>query len=363
MERKIRVGITHGDINGIGYELILKTFSEPMLLDMCTPVIYGSPKVATFHRKALDLNTNFSTIASADDAEEGRLNLVTCFDEEVRIDLGHPSPESGVTSLLALEYAMKEYGEGLIDVLVTAPVNVHSMQTDTFHFSSHAEYLEEKFGPDAQSLMILLNEHLRVALVTEHIPVKDIATTITKELIVERASVFHASLQHDFLINNPRIAVLALNPHAGDENLLGMEETEKIIPAIEELRNMGLQCFGPYSAESFFSSDTMSKFDGVLAMYHDQGLIPFRSLGMYEGVDFTAGLPIVRTAPAHGVGYEIAGQGVAEETAFRNAIYAALDIYRCRRQDDYAHRNPLRKLYTAKRDDSDKLKLDQEEGV
>lgn len=362
MEKKIRVGITHGDINGIGYELILKTFSEPTILEMCTPIVYGSPKVATFHRKALNLNTNFNTIETANEATDGKLNLVTCFEEEIKIELGHTTPESGVASLLALEYAMKEYGEGLIDVLVTAPVNVHSMQTDAFHFSSHTDYLEEKFGSDAQALKLLLNQNIRVALVTEHIPVKDIATTITKELIEERATLFQNSLMHDFLINNPRIAVLALNPHAGDENLLGMEETEKIIPAIMELRDNGVQCFGPYSAESFFASDNITKFDGVLAMYHDQGLIPFRSLGMYEGVDFTAGLPLVRTAPAHGTGYDIAGQGIADESAFRNAIYTALDIYRCRKQDDYAHRNPLRKLYSAKRDDSDKLKLDQEDG-
>lgn len=361
MDKKIRMGITHGDINGIGYEVILKTFSEPTFMDMCTPIIYGSPKVATFHRKALELNTNFVAINTAADAVEGKLNMVTCFEEEVRVELGKPTQEAGVAALLSLEYAMKEYEEGLFDVLVTTPVNAHTMQTETFHFSGHTEYLEEKFGEGGKALMILLKENFRVALVTEHIPVKEIASTITKELIVEKASIFHASLKRDFLINNPRIAVLALNPHAGDENLLGMEETDKIIPAIHELRDAGLQCFGPYPAEGFFNSENLSKFDGVLAMYHDQGLIPFRSLGMYEGVDFTAGLPIIRTAPVHGTGYEIAGKNLADETAFRNALYAAVDIYRCRKADDYANRNPLRKLYSAKHDDSDKLKLDQEE--
>lgn len=361
MDRKIRVGITQGDINGIGYELILKTFSEPMLMDMCTPIIYGSPKVATFHRKALELNTTFVTIESAEDAVEGKLNLVTCFEEEVKIELGKATQESGAAALIALEYAMQDYENGLIDALVTAPVNAHVMQNDNIHFHGHTEYLEEKLGEGEKALMILLKDQFRVALVTEHIPVKDIASTITKELIMEKATTLFDSLQHDFLINNPRIAVLALNPHAGDENLLGMEETDKIIPAIEELRDNGIQCFGPYAAEGFFGSDNLTKFDAVLAMYHDQALIPFRSLGMYEGVNYTAGLPLIRTAPAHGTGYDIAGKNEADETAFRNAVYAVIDIYRCRRSDDYANRNPLRKLFTAKRDDSDKLKLDEEE--
>lgn len=362
MEHKIRVGITQGDMNGISYEVILKTLSEPTLMDFCTPVIYGSPKVATFHRKALELNLNFLTVNRAEDVVDGKVNLVNCLGEELKIDLGHATQEGGMAAMNSLERAADDLENGLLDVLVTTPVNAHVMQTEAYHFQGHTEYLEERFGSeDSKALMILLREQIRVALVTGHIPVKDIAPSITKDLIKEKAKIFFNSLIHDFAIDNPCIAVLALNPHAGDENLMGMEETDKIKPAITELRDEGVQCFGPYAAEGFFGSDSISRFDGVLAMYHDQALIPFRSLGLFEGVDYTAGLPIIRTAPVHGTAYDIAGQGVAEETAFRNAIYTAVDVYRNRLNDDYAHRNPLRKLYSAKHDDSDKLKLDQED--
>ena len=235
---KILVGITHGDINGVGYEIILKLFSEPMMLELCTPIIYGSPKVATYHRKAMELTTNFVTIQKADEAVEGRLNLVDCLTDEVKIDFGQPSAESGKAALAALERAMADYREGLFDVLVTAPINKATIQGDGFHFPGHTEYIEERLGNGDKSLMILMKNDFRVALVTTHIPVREIATTITKELIQEKLMIFHRCLKQDFGIGAPRIAVLSLNPHAGDGGLLGMEEQEVIIPAMKEMEEI-----------------------------------------------------------------------------------------------------------------------------
>lgn len=360
MERKIKVGITHGDTNGVGYEVILKTFADPTMFELCTPIVYGSPKVATYHRKALDLQTNFQIVESGAEALDGRLNMVTCIEEEVKIDFGQATPEGGQAALVSLERALEEYGKGMFDVLVTAPINKHAIQSETFHFPGHTEYIEERVGEGNQALMILMRDNLRVALVTGHIPVKDIAQTISKELIKQKTTILFRSLKQDFGINNPRIAVLALNPHAGDDCLIGMEEHDKIIPAIQELNNEGLLCFGPYPADGFFGSGIYDKFDGILAMYHDQGLAPFKALAMDEGVNYTAGLPIIRTSPAHGTAYDIAGKNQAGEGSFRQALYTAIDIFRNRQADQYAHRNPLRKQYHEKRDDSDKLKLDQE---
>lgn len=359
MERKIRVGVTHGDINGVGYEVILKTFSDPVIMEMCTPIIYGSPKIATFHRKALDINMPFITVKSAAQAVDGKVNMIDCFDDqEVKVEYGQATTEAGLAALCSLERAVKDYKEGAFDVLLTAPINKHTIQSDSFHFPGHTEYIEERVGEGKEALMVLMQDELRVALVTTHIPIKDIAQTITKELIIKKATILHESLQKDFGCSNPRIAILALNPHAGDNCLIGMEEHDKIIPAIEELAQQGIQCFGPYSADGFFGSGTYHKFDGILAMYHDQGLAPFKALAMDEGVNFTAGLPIVRTSPAHGTAYDIAGQNLASESSFRQALYTALDVYRNRCAYDYARRNPLRKVYHDKRDDSDKLKLD-----
>ena len=358
---KILVGITHGDINGVGYEIILKLFSEPMMLELCTPIIYGSPKVATYHRKAMELTTNFVTIQKADEAVEGRLNLVDCLTDEVKIDFGQPSAESGKAALAALERAMADYREGLFDVLVTAPINKATIQGDGFHFPGHTEYIEERLGNGDKSLMILMKNDFRVALVTTHIPVREIATTITKELIQEKLMIFHRCLKQDFGIGAPRIAVLSLNPHAGDGGLLGMEEQEVIIPAMKEMEEKGILCYGPYAADGFMGSGNYTHFDGILAMYHDQGLAPFKALAMDDGVNYTAGLPIVRTSPAHGTAYDIAGKGLASEDSFRQAVYVAIDVFRNRQREKVAHANPLRKQYYERRDDSDKLKLDSVE--
>ena len=338
--------------------MILKTFSDPTMLELCTPVIYGSPKVAAYHRKAMEIPTNFSIVNTAEDAQDGRVNVVNCIEEELKVELSKPTPEAGKAALTALEKALADYRAGLFDVLVTAPINKHTIQSDTFHFPGHTEYIEERVGDGQKALMILLKGDFRVALVTGHVPVRDIPGMLTKELIMEKMEIFHQSLKKDFGIDNPRIAVFSLNPHAGDHGLLGTEEEEIIIPAMKEMIAKGVQCFGSYPADGFMGSGNYTHFDGILAMYHDQGLAPFKALAMDEGVNFTAGLPIVRTSPAHGTAYDIAGKGVASEDSFRQAVYVAMDVFRNRAWEKEISARPLRKQYYEKRDDSDKLKLD-----
>ena len=356
-ERKIRVAITHGDTNGVGYEVILKVFADPTMLELCTPIVYGSPKIAAYHRKALDLETNFSIINTADEARDGRVNLLTCFDDDVKVDLGRPSPEAGQAALKALDHAMTDFRSGLYDVLVTAPINKATIQSPDFHFPGHTEYIETSMGEGQKALMILMNEDLRVALVTTHLPIKDVAKAITKEAIVEKATIFQQSLKRDFRISNPRIAVLALNPHAGDDGVLGTEEQTVIKPAIDELAEKGIQAFGPYPADGFFGASTYDYFDGVLAMYHDQGLAPFKTIALDSGVNYTAGLPIIRTSPDHGTAYDIAGQGKADENSMRQAIWTAIDVYRNRLEYDEPLANPLPKLFHEKREDGDKARF------
>lgn len=360
-DNKIRIGITHGDINGVGYEVILKTFSDPLMLDLCTPVIYGSPKVAAYHRKAMDLATNFSIITSATEAAHGRLSVLNCTDDEVKVEFSKADPGAGKAALDALERAVEDYKAGLIDALVTAPINKHTIHSEQFDFPGHTEYIEQRLGNGDKALMILMKGDFRVALVTGHIPVSQIAPTLTKDLIKEKLSIFNRSLKQDFGISAPRIAVFSLNPHAGDGGLLGTEEEEIIIPALKEMAAQGVLCYGPYPADGFMGSGNFTRFDGILAMYHDQGLAPFKALAMDEGVNFTAGLPVVRTSPAHGTAYDIAGKGMASEDSFRQAVYVAIDVFRNRQRDKEAHANPLRKQYYEKRDDSDKLKLDNAE--
>ena len=354
--RKIRVGITHGDINGIGYEVILKAFSDATMLDLCTPIVYGSPKVATFHRKSMDIQTNFCIISTAEGALDNKLNILNCTEDELKVELSKSTPEAGKAALDALERALQDCKDGLIDVLVTAPINKHNIQSDSFHFPGHTEYIEERVGEGEKALMILLKDDFRVALVTGHLPIREVADAVTKELIMEKLSIFHRSLKEDFGIDAPRIAVFSLNPHAGDNGVIGTEESEVIVPAIQEMVAKGVQCFGPYPADGFMGSGNYCHFDGILAMYHDQGLAPFKAMAMDEGVNYTAGLPVVRTSPAHGTAYDIAGQGIASESSFRQAIYTALDVFRNRQIEREIHARPLRKQYYEKRDDSDFLK-------
>ena len=356
-DKKIRVAITQGDTNGVGCEVILKTFADPAMFEICTPIVYGSPKVIAYHKKALNIDTNYSIINRVEEARDGRLNVLTCFDEEVKIELGQPSEEAGKAAFKALDRAMADYQAGLYDVLVTAPINKATIQSPNFHFPGHTEYIESKPGNGDKALMILMNENLRVALVTTHLPIKDISKAITKEAIIEKAVIFQKSLKRDFRISSPRIAVLSLNPHAGDNGLLGTEEKEVIVPAIEELEKQGVQAFGPYAADGFFGSNTYDYFDGVLAMYHDQGLAPFKTIALDSGVNYTAGLPIIRTSPDHGTAYDIAGQGKADENSFRQAIYTAIDVFRNRQNYDEPLQNPLPKLFHEKRDDSEKVRF------
>ena len=339
---KIRVGITHGDTNAVGYELILKAFSDQALSELCVPILYGSQKVAAFHRKTLGLETNFTLVPSAAEAQSGRLNMVSCSDEEIKIELGQPTPESGRAAMLSLQKALEDYHNGNIDVLVTCPINKKNIYSEEFHFIGHTDYLEHEAEEGKEALMILMNQVLRVALVTTHIPLKDVAESITQEKIEKKIAIFNECLHRDFTISIPRIAVLSLNPHNGDDGLLGMEEKEVIIPAIEAMRAKDVQCFGPYSADGFFGAGLYKHFDGVLAMYHDQGLAPFKALSMSDGVNYTAGLPIIRTSPDHGTAFDIAGQGKADENSFRQAIYTAIDVWRNRCRQKKAEAHPLK---------------------
>lgn len=358
--KNLKIGITHGDTNGVGLEVILKTFSNDDMLSLCTPILYSSPKIAIYHRNALQIQCNFNVIASVEEAASGQLNMVNCFGEqELKIDFGQATPEAGEAAFVSLEAALKDLTAGRLDALVTAPINKASIQREGFHFPGHTEYIAQKVGDDGQPLMILMSESLRVALVTTHLPISQVASHITQEEIEGKLEILHTTLKRDFALDNPRIAVLSLNPHSGDNGLLGSEEQEIIEPAISNSFKRGIRCFGPYAADGFFGSHNYRHFDAILAMYHDQGLAPFKVLAMDNGVNYTAGLSVIRTSPAHGTAYDIASKNVADENSFRQAVYTAMDVARNRSIYDKAHRDPLRRQYFEKRDDSDKLKLDQ----
>ena len=351
--RKIRVGITHGDTNGIGYEVILKVLEDPRMADLCTIVVYGSAKAAAFYRKAMDLPAvQLTRVDSAADARDGVFNIINVVGEDLKIDPGMSTPAAGQAALAALKAAVADLQNGDIDVLVTAPINKHNIQSDEFHFPGHTEFLEAAANVNAeehsQALMVMCADDLRVALVTAHTPVAEVSSALTKELIIEKIAAFAASLRRDFGIPSPRIGVLSLNPHAGEEGLLGAEEEEIIKPAIAESRQDKILAFGPYAADGFFGSGAYKAFDGVLAMYHDQGLTPFKTIAMDNGVNFPAGLPFVRTSPDHGTGYDIAGKGVAVADSLRCAIYTALDVFRNRQINDQVYRRPLTKQYQNK---------------
>ena len=352
-KKKIRVAITHGDTNGIGYELIFKTFAEPEMLDLCTPIIYGSPKVATYHRNALDMEANFTIIKDASEAQNGRLNLLPVFDDEIKVELGVASEESGVAGLRAVDKALDDYRQGLFDVLVTAPID----NNEHFHFSGQSRYIEDHLETEEQGLSILINDGLRIALATRNLPLRQVAESITKASIVNNATVLFKSLRRDFRLSCPRIAMLGLNPKAGDNGLLGSEEQEIILPAIDELVDNDIQAFGPYAADTFFGCNHTEHFDGILAMYYEQGLAPFRTLSSCHGITYTAGLPLVRTSAEIPNSLSLAGKGIADELPFRHAIYLAIDIFRNRIEYDAPMSNPLPKLYKERRDESDKVRF------
>lgn len=358
MNRPVRVGITHGDINGIGYEVILKMLEDNRMLEVCTPVVYGSAKIAAFYRKLLDMpNVPFTQIKGAEDAVDGVNNIINVIGEDVKVDPGMSTPAAGLASFAALERAVADLRAGLIDVLVTAPINKHNIQSETFAFPGHTEYLEATLGEGDKALMVLCDDTTRVALVTTHLPISEVAGAVTREAVVEKLKIFSLSLRRDYSIDAPRIAVLSLNPHAGEDGLLGSEEAEIIQPAIEEARSQKILAFGPYAADGFFGSGAFKKFDGILAMYHDQGLAPFKTLAMEGGVNFTAGLPFVRTSPDHGTGYDIAGKGLASPDSMRSAVYTAIDICNHRMRYDEARRRPLRRQYYEKGADNVVLDL------
>ena len=351
--KKIRVAITHGDTNGIGYELIFKTFAEPEMLELCTPIIYGSPKVATYHRNALEMEANFTIIKDASEAQDGRLNLLPVFDDEIKVELGVPTEESGVAGLRAVDKALDDYRQGLFDVLVTAPID----NNEHFHFSGQSRYIEDHLETEEQGLSILINDELRIALATRNLPLRQVAESITKASIIKNTTLLFKSLRRDFRITCPRIAVLGLNPKAGDNGLLGSEEQEIILPAIDELVDNDIQAFGPYPADTFFGCNYTEHFDGILAMYYEQGLAPFRSLSSCHGITYTAGLPLVRTSAEIPDSLALAGKGIIDELPFRHAIYLAIDIFRNRINYDAPMTNPLPKLYKERRDESDKVRF------
>lgn len=345
---KIRVGITHGDYNGVGYEVLLKAFEDPAMFDLCTPVIYGSQRIAAHYGKLLELpHLPMHRINSADDAKEDCLNFIEVVDDSEQLVIGHSTEAAGKAAFRALERAVADLKEGEIDVLVTAPINKANIQSADFHFPGHTEYLESTLAEDdSRALMIMAEEGgLKVALTTIHVPLAEVSAQLSTELVSRRIEEFNNALIQDFGVHRPRIAVLSLNPHAGDGGLLGKEEDEIIIPAIAEANNNRILAFGPYSADGFFGAGSYTKFDGVLAMYHDQGLIPFKAIAGTSGVNFTAGLPYVRTSPDHGTAYDIAGRGEADSQSMRQAIYMAIDALRRRQTHEEAFANPLPKLY------------------
>ena len=333
-ERKIRVAITHGDTNGIGYETILKAFEDPMMFELCTPIIYGSPKVAAFHRKAMNLETQFTIVNQAEDARDGKLNLLSTFDDEVMVEFGQSTEASDEAGRKAMARAKEDLMKHLYDVLVMAPVK-----------PSNNRAKEDK------SLTVMVSEAVRIGLVTTHLPLKEVPAAITAEKICEKARIFHQSLKRDFRISNPRIAVLALNPQEGTE------EKEIIRPAIDTIEKEGIQAFGPYLADQFFGENLYEQFDGVLAMYDDQGNVPFKTLAQEYGVKLKAGISAIVTTPDQDPSFDIAGKGIADAQSLRHAIYTAIDMYRHRLEYDAPLVHPLPKLYHEKREDGDKARF------
>jgi len=342
MSNKIKIGISIGDVNGIGLEVILKTLANNSILDYCTPIVYGHTKVASYHRKALGLGDfTFNVINDAEAANPKKANMINCWEEDVKIELGVANEIGGKYALLSLERATEDLIKGNIDALVTAPINKHTIQSENFKFPGHTEYLQERTG-SSDVLMFLLSEDVRVGVVTGHIPVSKVAESITKESIVKKLLLINKSLKRDFWIEKPKIAVLGLNPHAGDNGLLGSEEQDIIMPAIQEAFDSGVICFGPYPADGFFGKGAYKQFDAVLAMYHDQGLIPFKTIAFGTGVNFTAGMKYVRTSPDHGTGFDIAGKDLADPSSFIEAVFAATHIVKHRREQDDLLSNQLR---------------------
>lgn len=340
MSKRLKIGITQGDTNGVGWEVILKIFADNRLTELFTPVIYGSSTAAAYYQKRLnDIEPmKFVVVDSAERAQQGRVNLVECGAKELSVTPGKPSKVGGEAAAAALNKAIEELKAGAIDAMVTAPIDKEMIQSEAFSFTGHTEFLAKEL--EGEPLMIMTSELMRVGLATIHVPVAEVAQSLSKELIVERINQINDSMRQDFGVVRPKVAVLALNPHAGDGGLLGAEEQEIIKPAIVEAYEAGVLAFGPFAADGFFASGQFKNYDAILAMYHDQGLAPFKTLTP-NGVNFTACLAEVRTSPDHGVAYDIAGKGVADEQSMRNAIYEAIDIVQRRREWAEWNANPL----------------------
>ena len=337
---KIKVGISIGDLNGIGLETIIKTFKDSRMMDFCTPIVFGSTKVTSIHRKAIEMQDfNFNIIHNVKDANPKRANLLNIWDDDIEITFGEATTKSGELSFDSLKRASDALKNKEIDVLVTAPINKASIQIKVKQFIGHTEFLQGNF--EGESLMVMASEIMKIAFVTGHVPLTEVKKSITTENIILKTKKLNTSLIQDFGIRTPKIAVLGLNPHAGENGLLGGEENENIIPAIKKLKEEGIIAFGPYAADSFFTNKNLENFDGILSMYHDQGLTAFKTLSFSDGVNYTAGLNIVRTSPVHGTAYEISGKGIADEKSFREAVFMACDIHKKRTDFKLLNENPL----------------------
>lgn len=346
-EQKPIIGFSCGDLNGIGTEIIIKTLSDARLLDFCTPVIFGNNKLVNFYRKSLpDLNFSFSAAKDSSRINNKQVNVYNCWEEDVAITPGQLTAEGGQYAVISLTIATDALKAGKLDGLVTAPIHKKNVQSEMFNFTGHTPFLKHTFEVK-DVLMFMIADNMRVGLLTEHVPIQDVAQYITRENLLTKLNIMCQSLKKDFGINKPKIAVLGLNPHAGDEGLVGKEEEEIIKPALKEARQKDIFCFGPYSADAFFARGQYEKFDAVLALYHDQGLIPFKSLAHGEGVNYTAGLPAVRTSPDHGTAFDIAGKGIADEASLREAVYKCIDIINMRREVADQYKNPLKKMSAA----------------
>jgi 4-hydroxythreonine-4-phosphate dehydrogenase len=341
MSEKLKIGISVGDVNGIGLEIIIKTLADARIFDYCTPIVYGHTKVASFHRRSVQVHDlNFNVIDSPANAHHKKANIINCWEEDVKIDLGVSNETGGKYALISLQRATDDLLAGQIDALVTAPINKDNIQSETFNFPGHTEYLQQRDGA-GEVLMFLVSETLKVGVVTGHIPVAQIPQSLSVEKILAKLKLMNTSLKKDFWIRKPKIAVLGLNPHAGDNGLIGNEEKDIIIPAIEEARANDILALGPYPADGFFANGSYMQFDAVLAMYHDQGLIPFKQISFESGVNYTAGLSFVRTSPDHGTAYDIAGKNKASEVSFREALFEAIHIVKHRRETALLNENPL----------------------
>lgn len=347
-QEKIKVGISVGDLNGVGIEVILKTFEDSRMLEFCTPIVFGSSKSVSFHKKALGIETGIQGVDRMDKVVHNKLNLLNVWKEMIDLELGTPTEVSGKYAFESLRRATAALKKGDVDVLVTAPIDKHNMPSEDFVFAGHTEYLEQEL--EGEALMILMTENLRVGLITGHLPLKDVAEAIDVSRIAKKVEIMHKSLKNDFNINKPRIAVLGLNPHCGDKGVIGTEDDEIVAPAIADLQKKGMLIYGPYAADGFFGSGNYKNFDGVMAMYHDQGLAPFKTIAFGQGVNFTAGLNKIRTSPDHGTAFAIAGQGKADHRSFQEALFTALELFKARSSNLELVKNKLEVQRDTKRD-------------